>query len=118
MAEQRHSLGYRLRQARKDASLTQEKAAERAEIDKVSISRLERGEQNPRIETLFKLAQVYGRPVAWFFGVADEADFLDADLRRFFREEWGGMTEDEQALVKTAVRMAREAKRLREHAGS
>ena len=114
MAEQWHSLGYRLRQARKDASLTQEKAAERAEIDKVSISRLERGGQNPRIETLFRLAEVYARPVAWFFGASDEADFLDADLRVFFREEWGEMTEDEQALVKTAVRMACEAKRLRE----
>ena len=35
----------------------------------------------------------------------------------FFREEWGEMTEDEQALVKAAVRMAREAKRLREARG-
>ena len=107
-------MGYWLRQARKDASLTQEQAAERANLHAVSISRFERDLQHPRAGTLRSLAGVYGRPIEWFYGASEEMAFLDADLRRFFREEWGGMTEDEQTLVKTAVRMASEAKRLRE----
>ena len=114
MAKQRNTLAYWLRQARKDASLTQEQAAERANLHAVSISQLERGVRQPRPETLRSLAGVYGRPIEWFYGASEETALLDADLRRFFREEWGEMTEDEQALVKTAVRMAREAKRLRE----
>lgn len=49
-------LGIRVRAARENAGLTQEELAERAEIDKDSVSSVERGRTFPSLRTMYDLA--------------------------------------------------------------
>jgi len=51
-------LGKNLRQIRKDKNFSQEKLANKAEIERSQISRIERGIQNPKITTLIVIASV------------------------------------------------------------
>lgn len=53
-------LSERLKRCRKAAGLTQAQAAHGLGIDTPSIGRWERGEKTPRVETLAKLAVLYG----------------------------------------------------------
>jgi putative transcriptional regulator len=53
-------LGRRLAQLRKSAGLTQAEAAERAALDRSTVSRAEQGD-NPNLVTVIRLLRVYGR---------------------------------------------------------
>jgi transcriptional regulator with XRE-family HTH domain len=53
-------LGRRLARVRKSAGLTQGDAAERAGLDRTTVSRAERGD-NPNLLTVVRLLRVYGR---------------------------------------------------------
>lgn len=50
------AFGKVLRQARKQSGLTQEQLALTAEIDRTFVSLIERGERQPTIRVLFRLA--------------------------------------------------------------
>lgn len=55
------AVGARIRRARWLAGLTQLKAAEKADIDERYYRRLEAGDVNAQLDTLFKLARALGR---------------------------------------------------------
>jgi DNA-binding XRE family transcriptional regulator len=55
-ARGRQVVGGRVRQLRQTAGLTQEELASRAGMGRVTLSRIENGEQSPRYETLVKMA--------------------------------------------------------------
>jgi len=56
-AHGRRLLSKRLQWLRREAGLSQEELAERAGISRVTIARIEAGEQSPRYETLVRLAK-------------------------------------------------------------
>lgn len=56
--------GENLRQARKDAGLSQEEVGIRASLHRTEIGLLERGERIPRIDTAIKLAGAVSIPLA------------------------------------------------------
>lgn len=60
----KQSLGGRIRQLREAAGLTQEELATHAGIGRVTLVRIERGEQSPRYDTLVALAAALGHPLA------------------------------------------------------
>ncbi len=59
----RQTLGRRMRQLRESARMTQAELAAAAGIGRVTMVRIESGEQAPRYETLVALAAAIGRPV-------------------------------------------------------
>ena len=60
-------LGRRLKALRKRAAMTQEELAERAGINPKYISGIERGRENPTLDTLLRLARELGvQPVELF----------------------------------------------------
>lgn len=59
----REALGRRARQLRDALGLTQEQLADLAGIGRVTLARIENGDQSPRFDTLVSLAQALGRPV-------------------------------------------------------
>ena len=59
----RQTLGKRIRHFRESAGLTQEALARAAGIGRVTLVRLEKGEQTPRFKTLTAVARALGRPV-------------------------------------------------------
>ena len=62
----------RLRQARRQANLTQEEVAERAGVYRNTISGYETGRVRPSTLALNMLATIYGKSVEWFFGEEEE----------------------------------------------
>ena len=64
--------GERLRRARRQANLTQEQVAERAGVNRNTISGYETGRVRPSMLALNMLATIYGKPVESFYGEEDE----------------------------------------------
>jgi len=54
------SFGHSLREHREAKGLTQEKLAEKANMDRTYISDIERGVRNPEIKNVARLAQALG----------------------------------------------------------
>jgi transcriptional regulator with XRE-family HTH domain len=59
----RRLLGEAIRAARKDAGLSQEGLAEKADLSTVFISRVERGKESPSVDSLVKIARALGSRV-------------------------------------------------------
>ena len=53
-------LGEVLKAARHEAGLTQEELAARAKLSREYVSKLERGQQSPTVDTLFRLCAILG----------------------------------------------------------
>ena len=53
----REVFGKVLREARESTGLSQEKFAHAADMDRTTISLLERGKQSPTVETLLKMSE-------------------------------------------------------------
>ena len=60
----RKTIGQRIRRYRESTGLTQEELAGRAQIGRVTLTRLETGEQSPRFTTLSAIAQALGVEVS------------------------------------------------------
>ncbi len=59
----REVLGSRVRQARVKANMTQADLASASEVGRVTLARIERGDQSPRYDTLLSIARGLGCPV-------------------------------------------------------
>ena len=57
-------MGDRIRAARLRADLSQEKLAERVDVDRKTINRIEQGHHAPRIDTLLLIADALGVPLS------------------------------------------------------
>ena len=68
------TVGERIRKARKDAGLTQNQLAARLSISYVNISQLERGDRNPGVETLQRIADALDIPVRELLGTVPQPD--------------------------------------------
>ncbi|MCH9035730.1 MAG: helix-turn-helix transcriptional regulator [Chloroflexi bacterium] len=62
-ARGRQALGRRIRQLRERAGMTQQDLATAADIGRVTLVRVERGEQSPRYDTLQSIAMGLGCPL-------------------------------------------------------
>lgn len=60
----RRAIGVQIRQAREHAGLTQERLAERADLDRVTIVRIETGATSPRLDHLLMIADALGAPLS------------------------------------------------------
>ncbi|MEO7665922.1 MAG: helix-turn-helix transcriptional regulator [Dehalococcoidia bacterium] len=60
-ARGRQSIGARIRELRQSSGLTQDQLATKARIGRVTLVRIEKGEQSPRYETLESIAFALGR---------------------------------------------------------
>jgi transcriptional regulator with XRE-family HTH domain len=83
-------IGRTLKTARIEAGLTLREAADAANMSKDTISRIERGEREPRDLTLGKLARVYGRTVS---SMLDRPESPEEKAERQ-RREWIVMFEN------------------------
>ncbi len=124
------SLVSRLRQARLEARLTQQGAAEQADIERNTLWRYEAGQREPSASTLRVLANIYGKPVDWFWEddeelveildaeLVDDIDIADPELALFFRGEWDDLTDEEKEFIKGMIRESRELLRKRRESGA
>jgi len=74
MATLRDRFGRKLRVLRKEAGLSQERLAEKAEVSVDFLSLVERGVNAPSFETMERLAEALGKEVREFFNFEDAED--------------------------------------------
>jgi transcriptional regulator with XRE-family HTH domain len=58
------AFGCAIRQARNEAGVSQEELAHRAGIDRSYMSSIERGEQNPGLMSMHRVAEALGLPLS------------------------------------------------------
>jgi len=63
-ARGRQSLGERIRQMRSATGMTQQQLSSASGIGRVTLVRLEKGDQSPRYKTLVAISRALGRPLA------------------------------------------------------
>ena len=66
------AFGKVLRAVRKDADLTQEQLAHAADIDRTFVSLIERGERQPTVRVLFKLAAALHVPASQLIQLTEQ----------------------------------------------
>ena len=74
MATLRDRFGRKLRVLRKEAGLSQERLAEKAEVSVDFLSLVERGVNAPSFETMERLAEALGKEVREFFNFEGAED--------------------------------------------
>ena len=85
----RAELTKRLKQARLEAGLKQEDLAKCLEIPISAVSILESGNRKLDVLELVKLADLYGKPIEWFFKVHDASK----------KRRWYDQNDDETAYA-------------------
>ena len=96
----------RLRSLRKEKHWTQEELAKRLGLSPSAVGMYERGEREPNLETLEKMADVFGVSLASLFeGVEKkpEPSALEAELLSLFRRVPEERRHAVLALIKTAL---------------
>ncbi|WP_260858027.1 helix-turn-helix domain-containing protein [Bacillus sp. FJAT-22090] len=61
-----HHIGKKVKEARLNKSFTQQELAERCNLTKSHISKIENGQAAPAVATLSKIAQELNAPLSWF----------------------------------------------------
>lgn len=74
-------LGERLQIARLERKITLEKIAETIEISYQAYRKIEKGLNNPSLETLMKIAEMYDLSIDYLLGYTDEKKKL-SDYRK------------------------------------
>lgn len=59
--------GGRIREARKELGMSQNKLARALEVSDRAVQNWEQGRRSPRTYLLKRLSEVTGKPIAWFF---------------------------------------------------
>lgn len=108
-SETRAVLGSRLREAREYLGISQEEAAQAADIPRTAISLIESGQRKLDSMELMALAKLYQRPIAYF----TDDDFsinLDPDAAVFARSYSELSDNDKEELKQFAEFLAMRSK--------
>jgi transcriptional regulator with XRE-family HTH domain len=70
-------LGQKIREIRKKRKLSQTELAEKADVSFITISRIERGERDPHVRTLARIAKGLGVPA---FELLRSANYFEDEV--------------------------------------
>ncbi|MGQ5708649.1 helix-turn-helix domain-containing protein [Lactobacillus sp. PSON] len=93
----------RIRQLRKEKGYTLEQVAKSINVTNMTISRYERGEREPKIETWDKLASFFNVPTSYLMGLSNDKDGWD---------EWAKNTGYSVKQIKKEINRLKETGRL------
>ncbi len=81
------SMGILLATARKEKHISQERAAEWADVSVETIRNIEHGCTFPRMETVFALWDIYGLPRDDIWNYFSRSNFVDKEMKRLGIED-------------------------------
>ena len=101
--------GRNIRKLRAERRMSQEEIAFRAGISSAHLGQIERGEKNPTLETIGKLAVAFDLPLAELFDFETEhtQSKLDSSVLTKIDVCLSGMTPDEQRDVLRIIKILR-----------
>ncbi len=91
-----------LRQYREAASLSQEELSEKVGIQAQQLSRLERGVNSPKIDTLINLARALNLPIETLLGVKSKHTSSDTSINQVVKIIETATKQQERIIVKVA----------------
>src|SRR5262245_3687746 len=108
-------VGQRIRQLRKDRSLTQAELASKIGIQQSDLCRMETGEYKVSLESLFKILKIFDMNVAEFFDVAATGDLTteEQELVSAYRTLSPAAREQVRQFIGFTLARARRGKRAR-----
>lgn len=87
------SMGILLATARKEKHISQERAAEWADVSVETIRNIEHGCTFPRMETVFALWDIYGLPRDDIWNYFYRSNFVDEEMKKHGIEDYQNATE-------------------------
>lgn len=99
--EAKKLIGVRIKSLRRSEGLSQEKLAERTGISSKYLSSIERGRENPTLDTFIKLAEALNIELSEIFNFSHEGKSAN-DLKAFISNLLKGSDEER---LKLAVRL-------------
>jgi len=108
-------VGQRIRQLRKDRSLTQAELAAKIGIQQSDLCRMETGEYKVSLETLFKILRIFEMNVAEFFDVTATGDLSpdEHELISVYRTLNPASRDQVRQFMNFTVQRSRRVKRAR-----
>lgn len=108
-------VGQRIRQLRKDRSLTQAELASKIGIQQSDLCRMETGEYKVSLESLFKILKIFDMNVAEFFDVTATGDLAaeEHELISVYRALSPAAREQVRQFISFTLARARRVKRSR-----
>jgi transcriptional regulator with XRE-family HTH domain len=103
--EEAKTIGIRIAEQRKKLGLTQAQLAERAGLDSVYLSQLERGQRLPSLQSLLRLAALLKVKPG---NLLDDTSQPDDSLLREIREQLHSMTPAQQKAILKAIKALKE----------
>lgn len=104
----------RLRQARQQVGWSQEESARRLGIAREYLNRLERGRQAVPLRLLRRIADLYGYPVNWFYGLSEPTGTFSLLLRS---AETASLSHETMCALRKFVDLCEEVSHLRKLLG-
>ncbi|SRR5712691_459846 len=95
------AMGARLREAREFLGLSQESVADALGVPRASVSAMESGRRKVSSLELRDLANLFRRPLEWFYGGAEPIP-EDETVTALFRATKGLTTQDKEQLLRFA----------------
>lgn len=76
-------LAFKIELFRSQKKITQAQLADMMDVTEITVNRWENGASLPRLQQIFKLSELSGHPVSWFF---DERDQTTSDIEKSMDE--------------------------------
>ena len=107
----------RLKELRQIKGLTQSQLADKLGCNQTAIGKYERGDLQPRIETLFKLANIFDCSIDYLLGYEKDAEYSYAntnpsDKEKRILELFGQLPEDGQQTIIDTMRFMVKTKNI------
>lgn len=108
-------VGQRIRQLRKDRSLTQAELAARVGVQQSDLCRMETGEYKVSLETLFKILKIFEMNIGEFFHEAPPGQLspTETEVIRTFRNLSPSAQDEARHFMKFIERQSRRTRRKR-----
>ena len=106
-------VGQRIRQLRKDRSLTQAELAENVGVQQSDLCRMETGEYKVSLETLFKILKIFEMNIGEFFHEAPPGQLSapETEMIRSFRNLSPPAQDEVRHFIKFLERQSRRTRR-------
>ncbi len=107
----------RLKELRQINGLTQSQLADKLGCNQTAIGKYERGDLQPSIETLFKLADIFGCSIDYLLGYEKNSEYSHANINLSDKETrilelFSQLPEDSQRTIIDAMRFMVETKNI------
>ena len=116
----KEKLGKQIQLIRKKENLTQEQLSKIIKIDAKSISKIEKGECEPRANILVEMSKYFGVSIDYILGISDVKNYVESskkysktqNIGMEYQEKINQLSEESQRVARSVVDRLTEIERM------